>query len=462
MLSPDRWIRVCRRRLLGRELMLRALGPLAAAAWCWAGLLLATKLWWPVAVPATLWSGALLVPAALFWRWRKRRPAVSRSDAAVWLDHELEAGGLIVALEEAPDERWAALLPQAHQRWRESLPRRPWNRVLQLLGWPALFLAGTMVIPARQPAAAAVVVETTLGQETARELADMAAALDSLPLFDPAEKARLKSEIAALSEEVKRAPLTHEKWETVDALRQRLKFRVDQAGSELGQAGQILSLLTAAMDAGGGPIPADQQRQLEQQALGVVQKFATPENLSRLQSLVEQPAVREMLQQGVTSLPSDPVQRQQLLQGLQQAVSGEARELQSLQNLLPMGGASKSLAVAAMGGAISSLLGGSPLPTLPGMSASKVPAKPLFGDAGLPRAERFRPQPPMMRPATDPSTARPATPSPQTGQPLAQPGQVVAGASPTGEAWTRQVSPRHRAAVKQYFGNSPASSPAKN
>lgn len=187
MLSPDRWIRACRRRLLGRELVLGTLGPLAAATWSWAVLLLAAKLWWPVAVPAALWAGALLVPAALFWRLSLRRPTVSRSDAAVWLDHELEAGGLIVALEEAPDERWAALLPQAHQRWRESLPRGPWSRVLQSLAWPALFLAGTMIIPARQAVSAAV-VETTLGQETARELADMAAALDSLPLFDPAEK----------------------------------------------------------------------------------------------------------------------------------------------------------------------------------------------------------------------------------------------------------------------------------
>lgn len=461
MLSPDRWIRASRRRLLGQELVLEILGPLAAVVWSWAGLLLAAKLWWPVAVPVALWAGALLVPAASIWRFTQRRPTVSRSDAAVWLDHELEAGGLIVALEEAPDERWAALLPQSHQRWRESLPRGPWSRVLQSLAWPALFLTGTMMIPARQPVSAAV-VETTLGQETARKLADMAGALDSLPLFDPAEKAQLKSEIAALSEEVKRAPLTHEKWETVDALRQRLKFRVDQAGSELGQAGQILSLLTAAMDAGGGPIPADQQRQLEQQALGVVQKFATPENLSRLQSLVEQPAVREMLQQGVTSLPSDPAQRQELLQGLQQAVSGEARELQSLQNLLPMGDASKSLAAAAMGGAISSLLGGSPLPTFPGMSTSKVPAKPLFGDADLPRAERFRPQPSTARPATDSGAGRPPTPSPQPGPPPARPGQVVAGASPTGEAWTRQISPRHRAAVKRYFGDASASSLEEN
>lgn len=461
MLSPDRWIRACRRRLLGRELVLEILGPLAAVVWSWAVLLLAAKLWWPVAVPAALWAGALLVPAALFWRFLQRRPTVSRSDAAVWLEHELETGGLIVALEEAPDERWAALLPQSHQRWRESLPRGPWSRVLQSLAWPALFLTGTMMIPARQPVSAAV-VETTLGQETARKLADMAGALDSLPLFDPAEKAQLKSEIAALSEEVKRAPLTHEKWETVDALRQRLKFRVDQAGSELGQAGQILSLLTAAMDAGGGPIPADQQRQLEQQALGVVQKFATPENLSRLQSLVEQPAVREMLQQGVTSLPSDPAQRRELLQGLQQAVSGEARELQSLQNLLPMGGLSKSLTSAAMGGAISSLLGGGPLPGLPGIRGLKAPTKLLFGDAGQPRAERFQPQTPMARPAIEPGTARITAPRTQPGTPLARPGQVVAGARPTGEAWTRQVSPRHRAVVKQYFGDASASSPEKN
>lgn len=449
MLSPERWIRVCRHRLRGRELALTLLAPLTAAVWSWAALVLAAKLWWPDAVLAALWSGAAFIPAALVWAFVTRPVVVSRSDAAVWLDHELETGGLVVALEESPDARWAALLPQAHQRWRESLPRWPWGGVLQSLSWPGLFLAGALIVPARQPVEAAV-VETTLGQDTARELADMAAALDTLPSFDPTEKARLKAEIAALAEVARRAPLTHEKWETVDALRQRLQFRVNQAGSELGQAGQLLSLLTAALETGGVGMSSDQQRQLEQQTLGVVQKYATAENLTRLQSLTEQPAVRELLQQGVTSLPNDPSQRKELLQGLQQAVAGEARDLESLKNLLPATSLSKSLASAAMGGAISSLLGGGGMPALPGLAS---PAGGLFGDAGRPAAERFRPRPTGTSPAPRAAQSAPVRP---------QPVRVVAGARPTGEAWTRQVSPRHRAVVKQYFGDSAANSSQKN
>lgn len=442
MLTPDRWIRIGSRRLLGREVIGALLGPLAAAIWSWAALLLAVKLWWPAAIPVALWSGSALLAGACARGVAQRRPAVTRSAAAVWLDRELEAGGLVIALAERPDDRWAALLPQQHQRWRDSLPRWPWAAIAHSLAWPLAFLAGTLIIPARESVAAAA-VETTLGQETARELADMVNALDAMPLFEPSEKARLKGEIAALAEEVRRAPLTHQKWETVDALRQRLQARVGLAGSELGQAGQILSLLSAAMDGGAANLSIEQQRQLEQQALGIVRKFATADNVSRFQNLVEEPAVRILLQQGTTALPTDPGERKELLRGLQQAVSGEARDLAALQNLLPAGELSKSLAAAAMGGALSSLLGGvSPVPGLAGRQTSE---QPNFGDAGQRSAERFQPQ----RAGAVPSTPAPASRVPS---PAASPGDVTAGARPTGEAWTRQVSPRHRAAVRQYFG----------
>lgn len=430
MLSPERWIRACRRRLQSRELLLQSAGTLGRVAWIWAVFVLAAKLWWPAALSACLWTGLGLPAFVLAWTWYRGGLAVTRRDAAVWLDHSLSAGGLVIALEETPDSRWAALLPQRNQQWRSGLPRVPWWLLGRAVGWPAVFLTTVLLIPARQPAAAAV-SETTLGQETARQLADLADGLDRLPIADPQEKDRLKAEIAALAEDALRGPLTREKWETVDALRQRLKFRADQASGELGNAAQVLSLLSSALQAGNGALPVDQQSQLEQQALGVLQKFATPENLSRLQSLAGQPELQQMLKEGAARLPDDPVQRQQLLQGLQQALAGETRDVDALKSLLP-GGLSQAVASAAVGGALSSFLGpGTAASVKPRTGVANPPAAVRFGDAGRPTAERFRPRPPVAKPTATATT--------------------TAGAKPTGEAWTRQVSPRHRAVVKEYF-----------
>src|SRR5437899_105493 len=68
-------------------------------------------------------------------------------------------------------------------------------------------------------------------------------------VLDEQEKEQLKEEIAKIAEETRATPLTHEKWETVDALRERMKVRLESAVMVAAQASEAAALLSESNSA---------------------------------------------------------------------------------------------------------------------------------------------------------------------------------------------------------------------
>ncbi|MFP6768159.1 MAG: hypothetical protein VB859_08315 [Planctomycetaceae bacterium] len=356
MTQFDHWIERLARRVRWGEFLHRAANWLAVYLLLVGGLVLAGKL----LVPRTDWPGLVggeyraavawlllacvaggVVPVAITW-WRSRRSRMTRTDLVAWLDGRLEAGGLLMTLCETSDQPaadgtcWSASLPEAESAWRICLPRVRPRRFTRHLFVPVVFLVIACMIPWR--VALSSTLRDTVGQRETEQLVELLEELKQAGVLEEQEQEQLEEEIQHLAEDTRRVPLTHEKWETVDTLRERMQMKLDSASLSVEKALEAIeSLKVAEFDEKGEPVDGEHGEQLREDIEEAVRKLTQgkspgelPESLKNLAEKLQRQQQGADGKQRSLDLPSDAGERQQALQDLQEFLQQESQQLEQL------------------------------------------------------------------------------------------------------------------------------------
>jgi hypothetical protein len=114
-----------------------------------------------------------------------------------------------------------------------------------------VFAIVACVVPWRM-AFSSSTLQNTVGQRETQELVQLLEELKEAGVLEQQEQEKLDEEIQKLAEDTSRAPLTHEKWETVDSLRERMQMRLDSSARSLDKAlSAVTSLESAEFDSNG-------------------------------------------------------------------------------------------------------------------------------------------------------------------------------------------------------------------
>ncbi len=332
--NAELWIARCWKRLRFGQFLTSAADWLAVYLFVLGSAVLMTKLAAPQFWPNVLWLAAGAVPVAFAAWWVSGRELFSRTESVALLDNRLEAGGLLMTLCEAPDELWEERLPQLETLWKTSLPQyRPVRFARQMAG-PFVFMLAACLVPLREIDAAPT-LKNTAGEQATSQLQELLTELEKSDVLEEEEKQELEDEIAKLVEETKDTPLTHEKWETVDALQERMRMRVETTAAELVTAQQALAALKTAADGDFSKLSIESMEMLSKDVLEMIQKMADkgafdnmPKNLKdQLQRLMKNTAGNGQFQ-----LPKDPAELSELMDELNEFLDGESKKLSELRS----------------------------------------------------------------------------------------------------------------------------------
>tara|TARA_B100000029_G_scaffold444228_1_gene463855 strand:- start:34 stop:1323 length:1290 start_codon:yes stop_codon:yes gene_type:complete len=329
----DVWIERLARRIRWGECLHRAAHWLAIYLLVVGGILLAGKL----LVPRESWPGPLAgeYSASVRWQlglctsgavllllvcWQLSRTSLwSRTDLVAWLDGRLHAGGLLMTLSETAEAdaaspgamaEWESRLPDSGPDWHRSMPSVWPVRFARYLVVPACFAMIACVIPWRHVHANSSLRDTVSQRET-EELVELLKDLKQAGVLEEREQEKLDEEIRKLAADTRKKPLTHEKWETVDALREQMQMRLDAHGRSLDKAlSAIETLESAEFDANGSL--SDLDREYSDQLLDDIRDALKNTSIDKLP-----PSLQELARK---------YQRQQAGQGTKDGSSGKAGE----------------------------------------------------------------------------------------------------------------------------------------
>lgn len=329
----DRWVRRYVRRISVGEFLRDAAEWLAGFCFVFGAAVLAVKLRWPNLWPQVLWIVAASLPVTGVAWWLSRRRRFSRQDAVAMLDQKLEAGGLLMTLSELPGAAWKARLPQLESLWRRALPTFRPVRFAKVVILPIVFAVATCFVPLRDindP-----IVKGAVAQQTMQRLEELMQQLEEADVIKPEEKEseQLKEEMQKLSQETKERPLTHEKWETFDALQERLKAKLEHQANLMSQAADSLAALSEALDqlgkTGETKLSDEQLQQLENEVAKAMQELAKSGALGKLSPALQQ-KLGQMAKSGQFQLPKDAAERDALAEELQKFLDQESQKLSEL------------------------------------------------------------------------------------------------------------------------------------
>ena len=232
-----------------------------------------------------------------------------------------------MTLSERPDPFWKEHLPRLEQQYLEALPKYRPKRFARFLAMPMLFALAACFVPLRE-ASTAPVLKNTVAQEATEELEELLTALEETPVLEEEEQKQLKEEIERLSEESEKTPLTSEKWEIVDALRERMQIRLENADVTMSKGLEAAAELERA-EIDGKQLSLKRKEQLEKKLAEALSKLGKNGDFS------DAPAgMREKLQQlmknGKLSFSKDPGKRQQQLSDLQEFLHNEQKKLSEI------------------------------------------------------------------------------------------------------------------------------------
>lgn len=326
--QADRWIENCWMRLRLGQFMKTAADWLAVYLFCFGAAILIVKLALPQFWPHVLWLGLGTIPVAGFAWWLSGRDMFSRTESIAILDSRLHAGGLLMTLAESPNDQWLERLPHLESLWQASLPQFWPLRFAKQTAFPAVFLMGVCLVPEREVEAAPA-LKNTAGTKAAAELEELLEQLDELEILEEEEEKELRDEIQKLVEETRQTPLTHEKWETVDALESMMRMRADTADANLSKAQESLAALQRASKADAKLMTQESVEQLAKDVKEALEKLAKSGAFNKLS-----PQLREQLERlmksGQFELPDDPEARQKMLDELSEFLDQESDKLSKL------------------------------------------------------------------------------------------------------------------------------------
>jgi hypothetical protein len=462
MTARERWIERHLRRLHWGQFLQRAVEWLTVYLFVFGTTVLVVKLMAPGLWPHVLWVAAGIVPVLLLAWWTSRTGQFTRVESVALLDRSLGAGGLLMTLTETPDAQWEARLPQVEQRWRASMPRLRPKPLLTSLALPTVFAVGACFVPLREIVANAP-VKTTAGQQALSELENMLTALEEAKVLDQQEEQTLREAIEKLQEETQRSPLTHEKWETVDSLEQRMRMQLEEAGVDVAQAAQAAAILAKAADGEGAPLSAERLAELEQEVLETLQKMSQNGSLSGLSSALGDELER-LIKSGQLRLPADGEAREKLLAELSDFLEQEAENLSELRKLCE-GACSKCGSRTCEGGQCAGCgkecEGGlcatcsASRPGRGGVTRGRADAEMSWGDESDEAGVKFKETvlPPGLQEDPKDEVLGMTRSAPEVDPAAAATRGAARDVDPTAgrETWNRKLRPRHRDVVRQYF-----------
>src|SRR5690606_17348178 len=135
--------------------------------------------------------------------------------------------------------------PQMELMWRQAVPKLRPKRFASYLTLPLVFAIGACFVPLRE-ASTAPALRNTVSREATEQLEELLQSLDEAEVLEEEEQEKLKDEINKLAEETRHTPLTHEKWETVDALREQMRARVETLAATFDKLGESVGALARA------------------------------------------------------------------------------------------------------------------------------------------------------------------------------------------------------------------------
>lgn len=453
-LHVDRWINRCWRRLRFGQFLKVSADWLAMYLLCFGTVVLAVKLRWPQLWPQVLWLTLGTIPVTTVAWWLSRRNRFTRDESIAVLDQRLDAGGLLMTLSELPDSQWEAHLPQMEQLWRRRLPQLWPTRFVRQLFIPVLFIAVVVWIPPRQIVASTTRVD--VGRQAAQQVEELLEEIREAELLRDEEREQISEAVQRLSEDTAKAPLTHEKWETIDALRNRMTARVNESSAKLGQLKEAVGAMADALDGKSlTGMTAEQREQAEKEFFETLRKLnkngsnglpgASKELKDRLQRLLKS-----------GELPQDSEERQELLNDLKEYLDQEFDKLEDLRKKCKKCEGEGEGACKECGdgqckdGQCQGERGGRG-----GITRGPGAAPLTWGDESKLEGTKFKEsilpegRPDKLRDEVIGVTATSPDVEPGTNAPRNQARQSTVETG--SETWNRAVRPRHRPVLKKYF-----------
>lgn len=323
--SFDAWITRHRRRLSIGIFLTAFTDALAVFLLAFGTAVLAVKLahpdWWP----KILWLAVASIPVA-WWAWRASlRNSFSRSQAVALLDRKVEAAGLLMMLSETFDERWAERLTAAAPNWQASLPRLRPVRAARRLSLPIVFVVGCCCVPLRE-ARTEMIHTNVVGTRVTDSLAETLNVLRENEVLERKEAEDLEQAIEKLAEETKTAPLTHESWEIVDSLRDKMRVRTEDSLMAASKARDALQSLDADATKNGEAMTAERRAQLEQEATESLRKLSKSGKFGKASPRLQK-ELQKLMKNGRLTMPKNAVEREKLLSDLKQFLDKESKKL---------------------------------------------------------------------------------------------------------------------------------------
>lgn len=450
----ESWIDRYVTRVRVGEFLRRCAETLAAFLFLFGGMVLVVKLLVPQAWPHVLWGAWGAIPAlGLAWWWGRQNQC-SRVESIARLDSSLNTGGLLMALSELPDAEWQARLPQYEAAWKEALPRLRPRRFASYLAMPLLFAVGACFVPLRE-ASTAPLMHNSTARQAAQELEELLASLDENKTLEEEEKQQLKEEVEKLAEEARDTPLTHEKWETVDALRERMKIRLESAALTSAQAREAAALLA---EAGMGDAPAlslERTEQLEKSLGEALQKLSQRGSLAGAPQELRD-ALQRLGKSGKFQLPQDAQERQEFLDKLQEHLE---RENQKLAELRKKCAGCKPCEGEGEGQCLGQCEGQGNRPGKGGVTRGRGDAEMTWGEESDKQGTKFKevilPRGVLDQPNDDLIGIQKTAPNEEAVESAPRSAKRLHDPAAGQATWNRKLNPRHRNAVRQYFESKP-------
>lgn len=448
----DRWIDRYAARIRLGEFLQRAAETGAAFLFAFGATVLVVKLLIPQAWPNVLWGALGLIPAFGVAWWFSQRNYTSRWQSVARLDTSLSTGGLLMMLSELPDEEWEKALPQLEAAWKQAIPRVRPKRFTSFLALPLLFAVGACFVPLHE-GTSAIVLRNTVGQQAAQELEALLNSIDKEQVLDEEEKKQLQDEIKKIAEETRETPLTHEKWETVDALRERMKMRLESTSMLALKASDAAAMLAAAESADG---------ELDLERIDILEKDLG-EALTKLgkkgvfkgapQELQDQ--LQRLMKNGKFRAPEDAAEREELLDELREFLDDENRKLAELRKKCSgcKGGECDGDEFDEEGNCSGNA--NCNRPGRGGVTRGRGDAELTWGDESDKQGTKFKE---VVLPRGTQDDPKDEIVAIQKSTPIEEPGGEAprsarrADEAAAGQAtWNRKLNPRHRNAVRKYF-----------
>ena len=162
----------------------------------------------------------------------------------------------------------------------------------------------------------------------ARDLHRTLKALQRSPIIEQAEQDEIEREIDKLIEDAKTEKLTHERWESVDNLRERMRMRMEEAAGMAEKARRAAVELKLAAGSDAPAMSVERAEELQQDVEEFLKRMAKSGKLaSDAVPLEIRESARQVMKQGKLNLPPDPKEQRRQLAKLQEFLDQEAKRL---------------------------------------------------------------------------------------------------------------------------------------